>query len=107
MACGPAPDVALPVTICVGESEFTKKTRVKTDDLNYGAYRIQSGDGYLALIGNDDNYFMDKPGDGGEVCDERNHLRELARLRELEAGEELEPAILGHRPKKVGTTKTR
>ena len=31
----------------------------------------------------------------------------VARLRELEAGEELEPAILGHRPKKVGTTKTR
>ncbi len=61
------PDATLPTKIYIGESEHTKSLGVKTDDLAYGAYRIASGEDYLALVGRDDNYFMDKPGDGGAV----------------------------------------
>ncbi len=75
---GTAPVGALPMTIYVGESDFTRKLGLRTDDLKYGAYRIQSGDRYLALVGNDANYFMDKPGDGGEVFAANRKDRERA-----------------------------
>ncbi|MCA1808821.1 MAG: hypothetical protein LC725_05120, partial [Lentisphaerae bacterium] len=71
---GTAPSDELPVTIYVGESEFTRKLGLQTDDLEYGAYRIKSGADYLALVGDDANYFMDKPGDGGPVF--AGHRRE-------------------------------
>ncbi len=71
---GAAHSDELPVTIYIGESEFTRKLGLKTDDLKYGAYRIKSGNDYLALVGNDDDFFMDKPGDAGPEYP--NHRRE-------------------------------
>ncbi len=76
---GTAPVGELPMTIYVGESEHTRELGLTTDGLDYGAYRIQSGDGYLALVGRDDNYFMDKPGDGGAVYASGRRDQEQAR----------------------------
>ncbi len=75
---GTEPVGELPMTVYVGESEHTRKLGLTNDDLDYGAYRIRSGDGYLALLGNDDNYFMDKPGDGGAVYGANRNDRERA-----------------------------
>jgi hypothetical protein len=61
------PSATLPVTIYVGESEHTRRMGIDTRDLDFGAYRIKSGPSYLALVGRDDNYIMDKPGDAGGV----------------------------------------
>lgn len=62
-----APDPELPVCLHVGESEHTRRLGIDISDLAHGAYRIKSGDDYLALVGRDDDYFMTKPGDGGVV----------------------------------------
>lgn len=78
LSIGSQPSAELPVRIYVGESEFTKDLGLKTDDLAHGAYRIQSGDGYLALLGNDANFFMDKPGDAGAVFPAHRREREPA-----------------------------
>lgn len=68
----------LPVKIYVGESEATGKLGLSTDDLDYGAYRIRSGDDYLALIGRDDDYFMDKSGDASDVFPYHRRERDAA-----------------------------
>lgn len=44
---------SLPVRILVGASRHAAQLGVRGDDLEWGAYRIRSGDGWLALIGND------------------------------------------------------
>ncbi len=75
---GTAPVGDLPMTIYVGESEHTRKLDLTTEGLDYGAYRIRSGDGYLALLGRDDDYFMDKPGDGGPVFPQGRKDRDAA-----------------------------
>ena len=49
------------VEIYVGETAFTRKMGIGTDDLKDGAYRIKSGDDYLVLIGNDADYVPKKP----------------------------------------------
>ncbi|MCA1808082.1 MAG: DUF4838 domain-containing protein [Lentisphaerae bacterium] len=69
---GKAPSDELPVTIYVGESEFTRKLGLQTDDLDSGAYRIKSGNNWLVLMGKDTNYFMDLPGDAGPEYMSRN-----------------------------------
>ncbi|HPN84096.1 MAG TPA: DUF4838 domain-containing protein [Victivallales bacterium] len=48
-----SPDASLPVKIYVGKSPETEKLGVKTDDLKYGAFKIASGEGWLALVGDD------------------------------------------------------
>ncbi|MHC4871249.1 MAG: DUF4838 domain-containing protein [Planctomycetota bacterium] len=53
------------IKIYIGKSKYTDKMGIDNKDLDYGAYRMVSGDNYLVIIGNDKNYFMDKPGDGG------------------------------------------
>ena len=65
LQAGSKPNEEMPVTIYVGESEHTRKLGLKTDGLDNGAYRIKSGVDWLALLGKDTNYFMDKPGDAG------------------------------------------
>lgn len=64
---GTEPLADLPMTVYVGQSDYTRELGLTTEGLDFGAYRIKSGDGYLALLGNDDNYFMDQPGDAGPV----------------------------------------
>ena len=49
-----APDKG--VAIYVGESGFTQKLGVRADGLEHGAYRIQSGEGWLALLGTDTEF---------------------------------------------------
>ena len=53
------------IKIYVGKSKFTDQMGLDNSDLDYGAYRMVSGDNYLVLLGNDTNYFMNKPGDAG------------------------------------------
>lgn len=75
---GTQPSADLPVTIYIGESPHTQKLGLSAEGLDYGAYRITSGDNWLAMLGNDDNYFMDKPGDAGPEYASRNSDRERA-----------------------------
>lgn len=44
------------VRIYVGRSSETDRLGVVTDDLKYGAYRIASGPGWLALVGHDKDF---------------------------------------------------
>jgi len=55
----PRPD--LPVKIYVGQSPQTEKRGVTADGLKYGAYRIVSGDDWLALIGDDTDFTPIEP----------------------------------------------
>ncbi|HPN84554.1 MAG TPA: DUF4838 domain-containing protein [Victivallales bacterium] len=48
-----SPDASVPVKIYVGKSPETEKLGIKTDDLKYGAFKIASGEGWLALVGDD------------------------------------------------------
>ncbi len=47
------PASGMPVTIYVGNSPATDRLGMNGDDLEWGAYRIRSGDGWFALVGND------------------------------------------------------
>ncbi|MBM78970.1 MAG: hypothetical protein CMJ78_00040 [Planctomycetaceae bacterium] len=47
--------------IYVGESPYTQKLGIKIDNLKYGAYRIVSGEDWLALIGQDSNFTPIEP----------------------------------------------
>jgi len=48
-----SPDASLPLKIYVGKSLETEKLGLKTEDLQYGAYRIVSGPDWLVLLGKD------------------------------------------------------
>ena len=50
-----------PIKIYVGESRHTKQLGLRTDDLKYGAYRIISGDRWLALLGQDSDFTPIEP----------------------------------------------
>ena len=50
----PNPDVQ--VHVYVGESEHTAKLGITVDGLKYGAYRITSGENWLALVGQDKDF---------------------------------------------------
>lgn len=49
------------VGIYVGSSEYTDRLGIKTNDLQDGAYRIVSGDGWLVLIGMDSEFVPIEP----------------------------------------------
>jgi len=66
------------VKIYVGKSVRTDKLGLKNEDLDYGAYRMASGENWLALFGRDTNYFMDKPGDAGPEFPSRRGERKRA-----------------------------
>jgi hypothetical protein len=55
----PASDV--PVTIYLGNSEHTDRLKLAGRELRHGAFRIVSGERWLALLGNDDNYVPIEP----------------------------------------------
>lgn len=50
-----------PVKIYVGESEYAKKLGVTAEDLKFGAYRMVSGDDWLALLGRDEDFTPPEP----------------------------------------------
>ena len=50
------PSADVPVQIYVGESPHAAKLGVTSDGLKHGAYRIVSGDNWLALIGDDRDF---------------------------------------------------
>lgn len=49
------------VTIYVGDSEGAKSVGVTSEGLDHGAYRVVSGDDWLALIGHDRDYLPPEP----------------------------------------------
>lgn len=57
------------VAIYVGQSTFTDKLGIKTDDLKFGAYRMVSGDRYLVLIGKDRDFVPREPRHSGGLID--------------------------------------
>ncbi len=61
------PDEAFPVTVYVGSSAFTDRMGIEVADLEHGGYRMRSGADHLVLAGRDTDYFMDRPGGGGEA----------------------------------------
>jgi len=50
-----------PVRIYVGESDHTRRLGIRSDDLPYGAYRMVSGESWLALIGQDSDFTPIEP----------------------------------------------
>ncbi len=59
------------VRIYVGESADTVRLGIRTDDLAYGAYRIVSGPGWLALVGPDRDFEPIEPWPRSRGVDER------------------------------------
>ena len=55
------PSVDVPVQIYVGESSHAAKLGVTADRLEHGAYRIASGEKWLALIGDDTDFTPKEP----------------------------------------------
>lgn len=55
------PSGDFPVKIYVGESEFTKKLGLNVVGLEHGAFRMVSGEGWLALLGRDDDFVPKEP----------------------------------------------
>jgi hypothetical protein len=55
------PSVDVPVQIYVGESPHAAKLGVNADRLEHGAYRIASGEKWLALIGDDTDFTPKEP----------------------------------------------
>lgn len=49
------------VRIFVGESEHTKELGIATDELKHGAYRMVSGENWLALVGDDTEFEPKEP----------------------------------------------
>lgn len=47
--------------IFVGESPFTAELGLSVEGLHHGAFRIESGDNWIALIGNDDDFIPPEP----------------------------------------------
>lgn len=55
------PNPTIPVRLYVGESHFTRELGLTTHDLDHGAYRLISGDNWLALIGDDLDFVPPEP----------------------------------------------
>jgi len=51
----------LPVRIYIGTSSYTRELGLTVDDLKHDAYRIASGDNWLALIGDDTDFVPKEP----------------------------------------------
>lgn len=56
-----APSGDFPYSIFIGESELAKQKGVTAEGLEAGAYRIVSGDNWLALIGDDTDFVPTEP----------------------------------------------
>ena len=49
------------VAVFVGRSDYTDALGIEVDDLDHDAYRMVSGDDWLALLGRDDDYVLRGP----------------------------------------------
>lgn len=56
-----APSGSFPVSVFVGESAHTKERGISAEGLEGGAYRIVSGDNWLALVGDDTDFVPREP----------------------------------------------
>ncbi|MCA1810005.1 MAG: DUF4838 domain-containing protein, partial [Lentisphaerae bacterium] len=77
------PTDAQPVKIYVGESEYTDKLGVTAEGLKHEAFKMKSGDGWLALLGNDWDFIPKEPwarkrNDKERVVEEWDKLTEKA-----------------------------
>lgn len=73
------PDDNYPVKIYVGESEYAKEKGVTASGLQYEAFRMVSGDNWLALVGEDADFeplqpFVRQPSEMNSVIDEWDKL---------------------------------
>lgn len=50
------PTAGTPVQVYVGKSRFTNEKDLKTEDLKFGAYRMASGNDWIALLGPDKDF---------------------------------------------------
>ncbi len=50
-----------PVNIYIGESEFTDELGISAEGLEYGAFKMISGENWLALLGHDRDYVPNEP----------------------------------------------
>ena len=66
------------IKIYIGKSKFTDKMGLKNSDLDSGAYRMVTGKNYLVLLGNDTDFYQDKPGDGGPEFPAKRRMRKVA-----------------------------
>lgn len=55
------PDGAIPVRIYVGRSAFTDSLGISDEGLQHGAYRMISGDNWMALMGDDRDFVFREP----------------------------------------------
>ena len=55
------PSGKVPVKLFVGASAFTDELGIKADGLKYGAYRIVSGENWMAFIGDDTDFVPIEP----------------------------------------------
>jgi hypothetical protein len=69
------PAADLPVRVYVGRSRFTDELKIDTGDLLHGAFRVASGEDWLALVGRDDDFVPPRPFATG-VPDRPRVLRE-------------------------------
>ena len=58
---GSEPSGDFPVKLYVGESSYTDELGVTADELNYGAYRIVSGEDWMVFIGDDTDFVPIEP----------------------------------------------
>jgi len=56
-----SPSGEMPVQVYVGRSDSTEALGIATDDLEDGAFRIVSGENWLALVGKDEDYVPPGP----------------------------------------------
>ncbi|MFA7160258.1 MAG: DUF4838 domain-containing protein, partial [Kiritimatiellia bacterium] len=56
-----APDKNIPVKIYVGKSKFTDELKLSADGLAHGAFRMASGENWLALLGPDGDFVPLEP----------------------------------------------
>lgn len=56
-----SPNKEIPVKIYVGKSQYTDALKINVDDLKNGAYKMISGDNWMALIGRDNDYVFREP----------------------------------------------
>jgi tetratricopeptide (TPR) repeat protein len=56
LAIATKPTAGVPVQVYIGRSAHTDRLKITADGLRYGAYRIASGESWLAIIGDDTDF---------------------------------------------------
>ncbi len=68
------PSGEVPYLIFVGDSPHTEALGISSDGLQFGAFRIASGENWLALVGNDDDFVPQEPWARNHTAVERERV---------------------------------